>query len=219
MMQRVWRPKIFPAMTTQAKIQESSTTSSRRLADMAEEAELMRRVQRGDPHAFEELYARLYRPALVVAGRTLRDPGQAEEAVQEALVYAWRNAARYDADRGSVRTWVLTTVASRAIDVRRRDARHLDQRDYSEHHASLVEDPARTDQQTESKLEQTEREGQLRGAMGDLPMEQREALFRHYYETLTYAEIASASGVPEATVKSRARLGLGKLKGAVPAPA
>src|SRR5919202_2374161 len=77
---------------------------------------LLRRVARGDEAAFEQLYD-LVAPAVhgVVLG-IVRNPAHAEEVTQEVLVEAWRTAGRFDPERGSVRSWLLTMARRRAID-------------------------------------------------------------------------------------------------------
>ena len=55
--------------------------------------------------------------------RVLRDERLAEDAVQEAFLAIWRQAASYRADRAKAQTWVLTLVHRRAVDLVRREER------------------------------------------------------------------------------------------------
>ena len=84
---------------------------------------LVARIARGDEAAFAELYDRLGALAYSLAVRILRNPSLAEEATQEAFVAVWRNAARFDARRGSARAWVLLQVRARSIDRVRHEER------------------------------------------------------------------------------------------------
>src|SRR5260370_11663524 len=99
-------------------------------------------VRRGDSAAIEALYDRYGRLALGLAYRILNDRGAAEDAVQEAFVAVWRSAARFDANRGGLRNWLLSIVRNRAIDRLRGNAKaraevQLD----STEHAGGVLDP------------------------------------------------------------------------------
>src|SRR5919198_2052559 len=87
-----------------------------RLAD----EDLMELVAAGDQAAFEILYERHGRAAYSLARRILGDDRAAEEATQEAFLQLWRSGQRYDAARGSVRSWTLRILRNRAIDELRR---------------------------------------------------------------------------------------------------
>ena len=106
----------------------------------AADGAVLSRVAGGDGAAFDDLYARYAPVAGAVALRVLREPGLAEDAVQEAFLAVWRRAAGYDPARGSVRSWLLTIVRHQAIDtLRRRQAdRWVDL-------AALAEFPDRSD--------------------------------------------------------------------------
>ena len=87
-----------------------------RLAD----EDLMTLVDRKDPDAFEVLYDRHGGAAYSLAHRIVGDPAIAEDVTQEAFISIWRSGARFDAARGSVRSWTLGIVRNRAIDALRR---------------------------------------------------------------------------------------------------
>ena len=77
---------------------------------------LLRAVARGDDAAFTRLYDLLAPRVFGLARRVLRDPAQAEEMAQEVLVEVWRTASRFDAQRGSGLSWVLTIAHRRTVD-------------------------------------------------------------------------------------------------------
>ena len=84
-----------------------------------------------DPDAFEVFYDRHGGAAYSLAHRIVGDPGMAEDVTQEAFLSIWRSKARFDAARGSVRSWTLGIVRNRAIDALRsasRPAPKLDSR-------------------------------------------------------------------------------------------
>jgi len=70
----------------------------------------------GDVDAVDVRYRRYGGDAFSLAVRILGDPGRAEDAVQDAFVRVWKRAASFAADRGSVRTWLLTIVRNCSID-------------------------------------------------------------------------------------------------------
>src|SRR5947209_5858135 len=82
--------------------------------------EAIERLAAGELDALERLYERYGTMAYSIALRITNDPTAAEDAVQEAFLGAWRNASRYVAGRGSVKTWLLAIVHHRAIDAIRR---------------------------------------------------------------------------------------------------
>jgi RNA polymerase sigma factor (sigma-70 family) len=78
--------------------------------------DLMELVRDGDARAFEVIFDRHGGPAFSLAYRMCGTQARAEDIVQEALVSLWRSGARYDRARGSVRSWILSAVHTRAID-------------------------------------------------------------------------------------------------------
>ena len=160
----------------------------------------------GDPVAVELAYDRYGGIAYGLAQRILSDPDQAEDVVQEVFLRVWNNPASFDPIRGSFRTWLLTLIRNRSIDVLRgRHRRALpielpaDLKD-----ASPSSDPWQT---LALNLEQEA----IRKGLDALPKEQREAIELAYLGGYTHTEIAQRLGTPLGTVKGRLRLGLEKL--------
>src|ERR1700731_3404591 len=94
----------------------SGQASLRQLAD----EDLMQLVASGNPRAFEVVYERHCTAVFSLAYRICGAQAAAEEIAQEAFLAIWRSGARYDRERGSVRTWLLGIVHNRAIDALRR---------------------------------------------------------------------------------------------------
>ena len=94
-------------------------TMARGLAHLSDEA-LVALVARADAEALAELYDRFGRVAYGLALRIVRDPGLAEDAVQEGFLAVWRSAGRFVAERAKASTWILTLVHRRAVDFVRR---------------------------------------------------------------------------------------------------
>jgi RNA polymerase sigma-70 factor (ECF subfamily) len=155
--------------------------------------------------ALEQLYEEHHRQALGLAYQLLRDSGESEEVVQEAFLSAWRAQDRYDARLGSQRTWILTMVRNRCIDVlRARKRRPVDPIDEQ----FDLADGADVSAQAITSVEAT----RARQAMAALPPEQQEVIELAYFRGLTHFEIADKLATPVGTIKGRIRLALDRLR-------
>jgi len=177
------------------------------IRDLADE-EVMQLVQNGDPRAFELLYDRHGGAAFSLAYRMVGKQAPAEDVVQEAFLSIWRSRLRYDQTRGSVRTWILGITHHRAIDVLRRGVVQDRHRASDEGIAERFE----ASERTEAEVARREEALEVRGALEDLPDEQRRAIELAYYGGFTQSEIAEMLGVPIGTVKGRMRLGMEKMR-------
>lgn len=177
---------------------------------LATDDELLHHVAKGDQEAFAALYDRYAGIVFGVIRRVLRDPAQSEEVAQEVMVEAWRTAVRFDADRGSVRTWLCTMAHRRAVDrVRSEQA----SRDRVERVGREGHD-AEHDQVSEAVTVRIEHQ-QVRDALSTLTDLQREAVELAYYGGYTYREVAELLDAPLGTVKTRMRDGLIRLRDAM----
>lgn len=169
---------------------------------------VVRRMAERDAEALGELHDRYAPVLLALARRILGADGEAEEAVQEGLLQAWHQAERYDPRRSSVSTWLVLIVRTRALD-RLRSRRS---RERTADAAAL--EPPRPDasSRAEEHVLHAERRRRVREAMADLPEEQRTVLELAFYEGLSQSEIAVRTGAPLGTVKTRALLGMKKLR-------
>lgn len=172
------------------------------------DAALVAAVDRRDSRALGELYDRHAARLLGLAYRIVGETGEAEEVVQEVFLYAWRAAATFDPARGSVIAWLLVATRSRAIDrIRaRRPVASID----SSGRNPLEDLPAAGN--VEEGSASREWETLCRGALEELPAEQRRVVELAYFDGLTHHEIAERTATPLGTVKTRIRLGLMKLR-------
>jgi RNA polymerase sigma-70 factor, ECF subfamily len=170
--------------------------------------DLMARVQEGDARAFEAIFDRHADAAFSLAYRMCGRRATAEDVVQEAFLSLWRSGARYERARGSVRSWVLGVVHNRAIDLFRRDSVRTS-RDVSDEGA--VERMAAPDS-TEGEVHRRDDASHVRGALQDLPDDQRQVIELAYFGGFSHSEIAAQLELPAGTVKGRMRLGLTKLR-------
>jgi RNA polymerase sigma-70 factor (ECF subfamily) len=187
-----------------------STASLRDLAD----EELMQLVRRGHAAAFEVVYDRHADAAFSLAYRMCGQRGVAEDVVQEGFISLWRSGARYDRDRGSVRTWILGIVHNRAIDALRRRTVRDRGRVSDEGIEERMAAPERTDLEVARRDEARE----VRDALQQLPEEQSRVIELAYFGGLTHVQIASMLDTPVGTIKGRMRLGLAKMRMALGDP-
>lgn len=177
------------------------------LAHLSEEA-LVALVARGDEAALAELYDRVGGIAYGIAFRVLRDDRLAEDAVQEGFLAVWRSAATYRAERAQARTWIVTLVHRRAVDLVRREERRraepleLVQRQEPADPAGSAEDEAWLGFERE----------RVQQALRLLPDAQREAIELSYYGGYSQSELAERLGLPLGTIKSRMFAGLARLR-------
>ena len=164
------------------------------------------RAAAGDQVAFASLYDQLAPTVFGVVRRVLRDPTQAEEVTQEVFTEIWRQATRFDAGRGSVRTWAVTIAHRRSVDRVRSEQAHRDRQTRNAALDLAATPPPRTPPSTP-------RIGSGRGqAMAELSDAQREALELAFYDGLTHVQIADHLGIALGTVKTRIRDGLIRLR-------
>jgi len=180
---------------------------SRNIHSLADE-EVMHLVQEGDPAAFEQLYDRHGGASFALAYRMVGDRVTAEDISQEAFLSIWRSRARYQADRGSVRTWVLGIVHHRAIDALRRNLVHEKRRSS----ADGIEERFEAPESTPVEAGRREEARAVRAALEDLPDEQTRVIELAYFGGFSHSQIAEMLQMPIGTVKGRMRLGLDKLR-------
>jgi RNA polymerase sigma-70 factor (ECF subfamily) len=171
------------------------------------EEDLISLVAQGDAEAFATFYDRHSRPAYSLAYRMMGERQAAEDLAQDAFLKVWRSAASYRADRGSVRTWLLSIVHNRGIDQLRS---HASRRRTQE----KIEASAPKSQPSEAFAQswRNSQGEQVREALGTLPKEQLKIVELAYFSGYTHVEIAELLDLPLGTVKGRMRLGLKKIR-------
>ena len=168
----------------------------------------MELVRRGESPAFEIVFDRHTDAAFSLAYRMCGRRATAEDIVQEAFLSLWRSGGKYDRERGSVRSWVLSAVHNRAIDAFRRDqgkARH----DISD---DGIAERLPAKERTDLEAERRDDARQIRTALESLPADQRQVIELAYFGGFSHSQIAEMLELPSGTVKGRMRLGLTKLR-------
>ena len=170
-------------------------------------AELLQRSARGDRAAFAALYDATAARVHGLALRVVRDPAQAEEVTQEAFLEIWRTASRFDPDRGSAVSWVLTLVHRKSVD-RVRSAEASTRRDTTYHQSNVTVEHDSTAEAAQASMEAR----RVRQAMDSLTQVQRQALELAYFKGYTHTEVATMLDLPVGTAKTRIRDGLIRLR-------
>jgi RNA polymerase sigma-70 factor (ECF subfamily) len=145
-----------------------------------------------------ELYRRYAGRVYGLGVQLLGDRGLAEELVQETFVRLWRNAPRFDPDRGSPATFIYAMARRLAIDLWRRPSSR-----------PLEADPAPPD---DDQMDRVLVRLDVRDALDSLSDAHREVLELSYRQHLKQAEIAERLGIPLGTVKTRCFHALRSLK-------
>jgi RNA polymerase sigma-70 factor (ECF subfamily) len=170
-------------------------------------AELLKACSLGEEAAFAKLYdataARLF--GLVL--RTVRDRAQAEEVTQDAYLDIWRNSARYDPERGSAMSWLMTIGHRKAVD-RVRSAEAARRRDT----AYEAGDQSVPFDQTVEEAHRNLDAARVHRALGTLTETQRSALELAYFGGYTHHEVAVMLDLPLGTAKTRIRDALIRLR-------
>ena len=186
-----------------------------RMADLPEapDRDLIDRLRHGDEEAFRGLFHRYAPTAKALAQRVVRRSHLAEEIVQDAFMAVWKNPGAYDADRGSVRSWLMGLVHHRAVDLVRREEAHRRRSEAAIPEA--LEEQADHADEIVDRLGAPEERRAVRSALDELPAEQREVLEMMYFAGLSQSQIAEKTGTPLGTVKSRTLLGMRRMRGAL----
>ena len=142
-----------------------------------------------------------------VALRVLKDPGQAEDVMQEIFFQVWRNPDAFVAGGGSLGAWRAVLARNRAIDALRR-RRPTD---------SVDDVVLASSSDLGSEIERNRMMERVREVMRNLPMEQQTSVELAFFEGLTHSEIAAETGDPLGTVKTRIRSALMTLRKAITA--
>ena len=165
------------------------------------------RVKGGDQQAMTELFDQYSGMVYSVALRVLKDPGQAEDVMQEIFFQVWRNPNAFVSGRGSLGAWLAVMARNRAIDSLRR-RRPTD---------SVEDVVLASPLDLGSEVERNRMMEKVRGVLKDLPMEQQKSVELAFFEGLSHSEIAARTGDPLGTVKTRIRSALITLRKAISA--
>ncbi|KAA3641944.1 MAG: RNA polymerase subunit sigma-24 [Armatimonadetes bacterium] len=193
-------------MTTYAPRQETTTNPD--VAGLGtDDQRLANAIIEGDKRALHDAYALHASYVHGVALGILKDPHLASDVTQEVFVRLWQRGERFDANRGSLRSYLQIDGHGRAIDLlrsRRSSAsrERLDYQKMSSTHTAGTEELALTSITSD----------RVRDAMLNLPNDQRTPIAMAFFDGNSYRDVANVLGLPEGTIKSRIRLGMKRLQ-------
>ncbi len=176
---------------------------------------LLAQAAQGNHASFAEVYQRTRAHLFGVAVRILGQGQVAEDALQEAYVSIWKNAANYRNVVGgqSIQpmTWLIAIARNKALDAYRARARRKESG--WDESSGDADDIADTRTQTAAQLlDQATQSLQIEGCMNALDGSHRQSLALAYYQGLSHSEVAVQMGAPLGSVKAWIRRGLHKLK-------
>ncbi len=178
--------------------------------------ELMDRLCARDLNAFEALYDRYGDLVYSVVLRVVGDGYVAEDLTQDVFLRLWRKPEQFDINRGKFVTWLLSIARNRSIDERRSHSRRLrhEALPATAEEEDVIPSNSDADDPALATIVADDRAA-VRRALEVLPPEQRLAIHLAYFGGLTQQEIANKLGQPLGTVKTRIRLGMQKMRGAL----
>ena len=167
-------------------------------------SELMLAVRdQGDRAAFAQLFRHFAPRVKSYLMKSGAAAAQAEECAQDVMTTLWQKATLFDPERAAVSTWIFSIARNRMIDMVRKDRRP-------------DPEPAPWDRDAEPDQAEiyaaVEESRVLAAALAQLPENQRRLIQRAFYGDLSHSEIASETGLPLGTIKSRIRLALDRLR-------
>lgn len=169
---------------------------------VSSDADLIAAHTNGDPQAFSELFRRHRDRLWAVALRTMRDPEDAADALQDAMVSAFRNAASFRAE-SQVTTWLHRIVVNACLDrMRRRQTKPS---------VPLIETGPLEPASSRDAIAEQDTRMAVQDALSELPDDQRSAIVLVDVEGYSVSESSAMLGIAEGTVKSRCARGRTKL--------
>jgi RNA polymerase sigma-70 factor (ECF subfamily) len=167
-----------------------------------DEIKLILRMQAGDEQALAQLYERLHRHVYALALEMLKNSEDAEEVLQDTFVNVFKSAHRFDAKRGSARSYLYTIARNQArMRLRARASRPRQ--------AELTPDEA---QGSNANSPDYTTPMSINAALDALEQQDRQLLEASFYQGYSHRELAETTGLALGTIKSRIRRALLRLR-------
>lgn len=163
-----------------------------------------------DRAAFEAVFRHFAPRVKAYLLRLGAGPATAEDLAQEAMLSVWRKAALFDPAKASAATWIFTIARNLRIDAIRRERRP----EFDPNDPAFVPE---AETQADAGLVRSDDEARLREAIGNLSPEQAQVVELSFFADKPHSLIAKELGLPLGTVKSRLRLAMSRIRGAVAA--
>ena len=172
----------------------------------AQDAALLARIVDRDERAMEALFSRYARPLFSLALQITGAERFAQDVVQETFVAVWRDAARFDPERGAVGPWLFSLARHKAIDLVRRE------QNVRKRTADVDLELEEAGDDVDDEAWQQIRRDRVHAAVAELTPVQREALELAFFQGLTHVEVADRLAIPLGTAKTRIRRALLRLR-------
>ena len=169
------------------------------------------RMAAGDHPALGRCYDLMGPVVFSLAVRMLRDRQAAEDVTQDIFVQIWRQASHYDPSRGSPEAWMMMIARTRVLDRLRSRSAGVVLKPVGD---NLPDAPDAEDWPVDLAISH-EHAVNVRTAIAELPLDQKQAIQLAFFDGLTHVEISEKLNVPLGTIKTRIRLGLMKIKEAL----
>ncbi|MDX2111016.1 MAG: sigma-70 family RNA polymerase sigma factor [Verrucomicrobiota bacterium] len=179
-----------------------------------EDVAFIRRVAARDEQALAELYRRYSGVIYSFAVKMLHDTPEAEEVLQDTFLKAWKLADKYQPERGTVFTWLVTMSRSQCLD--RLRARKNNPFRSNQHTTLDSMSPQSQPDSSETSIFKTNLGSEIADKLKELPEDQRLCLELSFYKGYTQHEIANRLKEPLGTIKARIRRGLLQLRALLP---
>jgi RNA polymerase sigma-70 factor, ECF subfamily len=171
---------------------------------------LMARVKNSDGAALAELHRRHSVLLRGVIARIIHNDGDIDDLMQEVFLQVWNSANNYSEEKGQALGWLITIARRRTIDRLRKKQSY-----FRAEERLRLEPVNETCQHTSEEVNSNELRGIFKKLMAQLPAAQRDALHLAYYCDLSQREIATRTGTPLGTIKTRLELAMRKIRAAV----
>lgn len=181
----------------------SDSQTNTNQADVSLDSLILQIAKHQSKPAFIELFNRVSSKLKAYAVRCGANQADAEEIVQECLLIVWRKAPTFNPQTASAITWLYTIVRNKRIDFVRKQRPDLIGSD------DLWPEPE--SEHLEKHIESDLNANIVRTLLYELPDEQRQIVFKVYFEGKSHSEIANELDLPLGTIKSRLRLAMKKL--------
>ena len=176
--------------------------------------QLMARIAARDDAALAVLYRRHTALLATIVARVLNQTSDVDDVIQEIFVEIWKQAGRFDAEKGKALGWMVTLARRRAIDKVRKKQAYFRAEERLRLETESGPEPAMHHGADEDAIA-TDRSQILRRLLTTLPPAQREALEFAFYRGMSQREIAAQTGIPLGTIKTRLELAMRKMRTAV----
>jgi len=174
--------------------------------ELASDANLVVAIARWHQPALAEAYRRHGGAVHALSKRVIRSDPAAEEITQEVFLDLWQHPEKFDAQRGTLRSFLLARTHGKSVDFIRSEMARKRREDRT------TRETATAGYDLEHQVWDMAVAEQVKEALEALPEELRQPIELAYFGGHTYREVADMLGAPEGTVKSRIRVGLGKLR-------